>query len=68
MPKLIVNTPEKLQQARNMLGLSQAAMAEKLGIGRIILNRMENDNAPISLRHDLAMRYLLNEAGLRVIP
>lgn len=55
-----VNTGELLRKARETLGLTQAALAEKLGIQAPALSAMEN-GAPIKPVTDFAMRYLLSQ-------
>ena len=41
-------TPEQLKQARHQLGLTQAAMANAMGIGTRKLERWEGGHSPIS--------------------
>ena len=41
-------TPSQLKQARQQLGLTQAAMAKAMGIGTRKLERWEGGHSPIS--------------------
>ena len=41
-------TPEQLKQARQQLGLTQAAMAKAMGIGTRKWERWEGGHSPIS--------------------
>lgn len=61
-PQMIeaIDTGEKLRAARADLGMTQAALAARLGIDGPALSKMENGE-PIKASIDLAIRYLLVE-------
>lgn len=51
-------TPENLKRVRKLLNLSQAALADRLGMERKSISRMESGIQPIELRTELSMRWL----------
>lgn len=56
-----VNCGERIKAARTELGLTQAGLANKLGLTGTFIGMMERDDKPIEPRTDLAVRYLLVE-------
>lgn len=58
-------TPEKIKQARKSLGLTQAAMAAKIGIILRKWERWEGGHSPISAEGATLLRLLveLNKQG-----
>ena len=61
-------TKEQLKQARHQLGLTQAAMAAKMGIGTRKWERWEGGHSPISAEGATLLRLLVEmnnrESGL----
>ena len=57
-----ISTGEQLRAARTELGLTQAALAEKLALTGTFIGLMERGSNPIEPRTDLSVRYLLVEA------
>lgn len=56
-------TPPELKQARQKLGLTQQALAEKLDMTSRAIGGMERGEFPIEVRTDLAVKYLLTRQG-----
>jgi len=56
-------SPERLKHLRkNLLGLSETALADRLGMGRASIARMEKGIQSIELRTELALRWIaMNE-------
>lgn len=54
-----IDTPERLLEARQALGMTQRELAEALGITSTAIRHMERARRPIERRTDLAIRYLL---------
>ncbi len=52
-------TRAELKRERERLGMTQAAMAEALGMQRNSVARMENGRQPIMTTTELAVKYLL---------
>lgn len=52
-------TKEQLKQARHQLGLTQAAMAEAMGIGTRKWERWEGGHSPISAEGVTLLRLLV---------
>lgn len=50
--------PEQLKAIRKALGLTQAELAEQLGLSMNFVSMMERGDKPIEPRTELAMRYL----------
>lgn len=50
--------PDELKAARKALGLSQEAMADAMGVSRVLIGQMERGKAPIERRTELAALYL----------
>lgn len=59
-------TPAQIKQARQSLGLTQAAMAEKMGIIPRKWERWEGGHSPISAEGETLLR-LLVEMGEQVV-
>jgi len=57
-------TPEELREARRKLGLSQTQMAKALGLSASGISAMERSVRPIERRTELAIQFLMAEAGL----
>lgn len=57
-----VDSGARIKEARTQLGLTQAGLAERLGLTGTFIGMMERDDKPIEPRTDLAVRYLLVEA------
>ena len=53
-------TKEQLKQARQQLGLTQAAMAKAMGIGTRKLERWEGGHSPISAEGATLLRLLVD--------
>lgn len=51
-------TPSELRAARASLGLSQRALAERIGVARLTVIRWEAGTWPITRRTELAIRSL----------
>lgn len=62
-PSLIdaVDDGKKLRAARDELGLTQAALASRLGLTAPAISNMESGADRINARVDLSVRYLLVE-------
>jgi DNA-binding XRE family transcriptional regulator len=56
-----IDTPEKLRAARNELGMTQAALGDKVALSGTFIGLMERGANPIEPRTDLSVRYLLVE-------
>lgn len=56
-----INNGAKLKAARAGLGLTQSALADRLGLTGAFIGMMERDDKPIEPRTDLSIRYLLTE-------
>ena len=52
-------TPDQIKQARQQLGLTQAAMAEKMGIIQRKWERWEGGHSPISAEGATLLRLLV---------
>ena len=52
-------TPEQIKQARQQLGLTQAAMAKAMGIGTRKWERWEGGHSPISAEGATLLRLLV---------
>lgn len=52
-------TGEGLREARKAAGLSQAELAEKIGMSRETVGQMERGQAPIEVRTELAIKQAL---------
>ena len=61
-----VMTPIELQQIRATLGLSQAKLAEELGLTRVAIGYMEQGRRPITRRTELAVTHLLKTSKKRL--
>lgn len=48
----------ELKSLRRLAGMTQAALAEKIGMARETIGAMERDQAPIELRTELAIRFV----------
>lgn len=55
-------TASELKKARVALGLSQAQLAEELGLSRYFVGLMERGDRRIEKRTDLSVRFLLLKA------
>ena len=51
--------PEGLKALRMQAGLSQAELAELIGMSRVKVGLMERGEAPIEKRTELAVRYVV---------
>ena len=51
--------PEGLKALRMEAGLSQAELAEAIGMSRVTVGLMERGEAPIEKRTELAVRYVV---------
>jgi len=51
-------TKHELTLARQGLGLSQAGLAKSIGMGRMTICQMEGGHQKISLRTEMAIKYL----------
>jgi len=51
-------TKHELTLARHGLGLSQAGLARAIGMGRMTICQMEGGHQKISLRTEMAIKYL----------
>jgi len=51
--------PEGLKALRMQAGLSQAELAELIGMSRVTVGLMERGEAPIEKRTELAVRYVV---------
>jgi transcriptional regulator with XRE-family HTH domain len=58
--------PEQVRAARALLGWSQAALAVKAGISTTALNNIENGKADPKLSTLLALRRVVDAAGVEV--
>ena len=56
-------TPEKLKSIRDRLGLTQAALAEKLGLSRDQVSSMEQGRREIARITQLAIEHLSCKPG-----
>lgn len=56
-----IDSGDKLKAARAEMGLTQAGLADKVGLTGTFIGMMERDDKPIEPRTDLAVRYLLVE-------
>ena len=56
-------TGQQLKEARELLGLSQAELAESIGVSAGMMASMETGRRDIRLTVELAVRYRLIEAG-----
>jgi transcriptional regulator with XRE-family HTH domain len=52
---------DDLKGARKALGMSQEAMADAIGVSRVLLGQMERDQAPIEKRTAVAASGVLND-------
>lgn len=50
---------DQLKAARQSMGLSQADLAEHLGLSRVFIGLMERGDKPIEARTELAVLYLV---------
>lgn len=50
--------PDELKALRNAAGLTQAEMANAIGLSRVTVGLMERGGAPIERRTELSIRYL----------
>ena len=53
-------TAKQLKKARVKLGLTQAQMAEKLGLSRVMIGLMERHKKAIDIRTALAVKHILD--------
>lgn len=56
-----IDSGDKLKAARAEMSLTQAGLADKIGLTGTFIGMMERDDKPIEPRTDLAVRYLLVE-------
>lgn len=56
-------TAADFRAARAALGLSQAALADKLGLSKDQVSRIERGVYPVSRLHELALETLKNRAS-----
>jgi len=54
---------DELKALRKAAGLTGAALAEAIGMSRKSIVEMEGGKAPIELRTELAVRYVVERAG-----
>ena len=54
-------TGNDLKEARKKLGLTQEALADRIGMTRVMIGLMERGAKPIERRTELAIRCLLRE-------
>jgi transcriptional regulator with XRE-family HTH domain len=59
----ITMTGEELRQARERLDMTQAELAEALGMWRHSVARMERSESPVMKHTELAIKYLLLTHG-----
>jgi transcriptional regulator with XRE-family HTH domain len=55
--------PAALVKLRQLLGLSQFAIASKLGLKEALIRRLETGNTPVSMPAASAYRQLARECG-----
>jgi len=58
--------PEQVRASRALLGWSQAALAAKAGISTTALNNIENEKADPKLSTMIALRRVIEAAGVEV--
>lgn len=51
----------EMKELRRSVGLSQAGLAERIGMARETIGQMERDQAPIEMRTALAVRWVVRE-------
>ena len=56
-------TPDELRALRKEAGLTQAALAEAIGLSRPTIVLMEGGRMPVERRTELAVRYVVVMAG-----
>ena len=61
-------SPEQFRSIRKNLGLTQADLAEQLGLSTTWIGRMESGTAEIERRTELALLYLQTKAALSQLP
>ena len=54
-------TPTELKKARQKMGLTQSQLADKLGVQRLAVVRMENGDRSITKTTEILIGYLLKE-------
>lgn len=58
-------SPEELREARSVLGLTQAKLADALGVQRGAVRDWESGKIPIDLRTSLAILALRNSRSMK---
>ena len=57
--------PNELREIRREAGMSQAELAEAIGMSRVTIGLMERGEAPIEKRTELAVRYVVYAASIK---
>ncbi|MFZ2996813.1 helix-turn-helix transcriptional regulator [Sphingobium sp.] len=55
--------PTEMRDIRKAAGLTQEQLADAIGVSRVLIGQMERGNAPIEKRTELAIRYVVDQAG-----
>ena len=59
-------TPRKMRQLRDSMGLTQEQFGELLGLTVRTVQRLESGTSPISRLHQLALRQVASEGGIKL--